>query len=438
MTARARTLRRVTDGWSVRAALRTSHPVVLLLPVFAYLVLATLVFPDRPDDESGYIGLAHDLLDGRFSTGDALLDPDRAYPDLWFGPGLPLLLLVPVALDLPLELIRLVGPLFLCLALIVFLALMRLHVSRRAAIAATYLLGLYLPFSTVLTNVHSEPPAVLFVVVAMYAVAHHLAEGGRRWLVLGGGAFAALALTRVDYGWVLTIVLAALLVWWACTRDATPRRVASMCALGLALCIPWLVYTTAETGRLAQWGTSGSLSLYWMSSPYPGDLGDWQQANAVLVDPDLAPHKPFFERLEGLPLARQNAELERAALNHIRDNPAKFAENVAANLSRMFFDVPYSYTEQRASALYFALPNALLLSAVVFAAVVAVRVRGALPPPTAPFLLFGATSLALHAVVAAYPRMLMPIVPVMVWFVVVVAANHVRVATRDQDGARPA
>ena len=175
-----------------------------------------------------------------------------------------------------------------------------------------------------------------------------------------------------------------------------------------------------------------------MSSPYPGDLGDWQQANAVLVDPDLAPHKPFFERLEGLPLARQNAELERAALNHIRDNPAKFAENVAANLSRMFFDVPYSYTEQRASALYFALPNALLLSAVVFAAVVAVRVRGALPPPTAPFLLFGATSLALHAVVAAYPRMLMPIVPVMVWFVVVVAANHVRVATRDQDGARPA
>ena len=98
-----------------------------------------------------------------------------------------------------------------------------------------------------------------------------------------------------------------------------------MVALSLVLCVPWLAYTASETGRLLVWGNSGSLSLYWMSSPESGDLGDWQQANDVFTTPTLAPHGPFFERLRGLALPEQNAELERRALENIADHPLKYA-----------------------------------------------------------------------------------------------------------------
>jgi protoporphyrinogen oxidase len=422
--ARLRRFERAAGGWR---AYVWSTPAILL-PLLALLVLVAVFFPEREDDEAGYLELARNLLDGHYATGrpDALLDADPAYPDLWFGPGLPLALVGPVAADLPLALVRLLGPAFLFLALLVFFHLARRSLSTKVAALATWSLGLYLPFYTVLPNLHSEPLAVLFVVLALYATARRSEETSTRWLVFGAVALAGLALTRVDYGWVLAVVFLVLLGWWALSRHAAARRLAAMYAAALVLCVPWLAYTTAETGRVWQWGNSGSLSLYWMSSPYPGDLGDWQQAHLVFSDPNLAAHRPFFEGLRGLTLAEQNAELERRALVNIRDHPVKYLENVAANVSRMLFDTPYSYSRQRLSALYFALPNALLMGAMVLAALVAVRAHGSLPAPAAPFAIFAAVAFGLHALVSAYPRMLMPIVPALVWLAATTIVSNLR------------
>jgi hypothetical protein len=146
-------------------------------------------------------------------------------------------------------------------------------------------------------------------------------------------------------------------------------------------------------------------------------------------------HRPVFERLRGLSLPEQNAELERRALENIRHHPLKYLENVAANVSRMLFDSPYSYTPQRLSALYFALPNALLLGAAALAVAVAVRARRLLVGPVVPFALLGLVSFGLHALLAAYPRMLMPIVPIVVWFAAIAIANHLRLVRGHQANA---
>lgn len=402
-----------------------SRPELLLLPLLGLLLLVTVLFPERQDDEAGYLELARNLVDGHYATGrpDALLDADPAYPDLWFGPGLPLLLAGPVAAGLPLWLLRLTAPLLLFLACLVFFWLARRYMRPTAALAAAWALGLYLPFYTVLPNLHSEPLAVLLVVGAMYATARLLEDGGGRWLALGAAALAGVALTRVAYGWVLTILLAASVLWWALSRSRRARSLSALVALALVLCTPWLAYTADETGRGFVWGNSGSLSLYWMSSPFAHDLGDWQQANAVFTDPDLAPHRPFFETLRGLTLREQNARLERQALENIAQHPLAYAENVAANVSRMLVDAPYSSSGLRRGTLYFGLANLLLVAATVLSAVAVLRRRVALPAPAAPFAAFALAAFGLHALVAAYPRMLMPIVPVVVWFAAVTIAR---------------
>lgn len=411
----------------MRATL-VARPALLLLPLLALFVAVGLAFPDRGDDEAAYLELARNLTNGFYSTGrpDALLDADPASPDLWFGPGLPVVLAPLVAADAPLDVVRLTGPVFLFLAVVVFFHLLRLYVSTGPALAGSAALALYLPFYTLLANLHSEPLAILLIVVFLYAAARLLAGAGTRWLALGAVALAGTAMTRVSYGWVITAMLVAFLAWWAASRSRTPKRLAAMAGLALALCTPWLAYTYSETGRVFLWGNSGSLSLYWMASPYPGEHGDWHQANAVFTDERLAPHRPLFAELEGLDLAEQNARLERAAFELIRDNPLAYLENVAANVSRLLFDAPYSFEAQRLTSLWFALPNALLTGALALAGIAAVRVRRALPDAAAPFLVFAGAALGLHVLLAAYPRMLMPVVPVLVWLVAVVLANHVR------------
>ena len=398
----------------------TRRELALLLPLLALYVAAWAFFPERPDDEASYVVLAQRLTEGSYVSGndDAILDADPASPDLWFGPGLPALLAPLVAVDAPLSILRLTSAFVLFGAVLLMYVLARERWGPRVGLVAAYALGLYVPFVGLLSNLHSEVLAVLFVVVGMLGLARYMVRGGLAWLALGGVGLAGLALTRVAYGWVLTVALVLLAVWWLVRRSGAVGRAAAVFALALALCMPWLAYTYSKTDRLVVWGNSGSLSLYWMASPFDGDLGDWHQAHLVFTDPDLRPHRPFFESLRGLDLAEQNAEIEHEALGNIAHHPGAYAENIVANVSRMLFNSPYSRTQQQTNDVFYALPNALLLGAVVLCALVLLPRRRRLPPETGVFALLAATAFALHALVSAYPRMLAPIVPLVVWLTV--------------------
>jgi len=381
----------------------TRRELALLIPLLALYLAAWAFFPARPDDEASYVVLAERLTEGYYVTGDddAILDPDPASPDLWFGPGLPALLAPLVAVDAPLSVLRLASVAALFAAVLLFYVLARERWGPRVGVVGAYALGLYAPFLGLLSNLHSEVLAVLCVVVGMLGLARFVDRRGLGWLALGSAGLAGLALTRVAYGWVLSVALVLLLVWWLVRRSRASGRAAAVLALALALCIPWLAYTHAKTDRLFVWGNSGSLSLYWMASPYEGDLGDWHQAHLVFTDPALRPHRAFFEGLRGRELAEQSAEIEREARRNIVDHPDAYAENVVANVSRMLFNTPYSRTLQQTNDVFYALPNAILLGAAVFCILVLVPRRRALPPETGVFALVGVTAFALHGLVAA-------------------------------------
>ena len=187
-------------------------------------------------------------------------------------PRPPLLLLGPVAVGVPIELIRLTGPLLLFAALLVFYALLRRSVRPGLALAATWALGLYLPFFTVLTNLHSEPLAAFR---RRRDVRDCPRARGRKRRLACRRQRARLPGSRSHASTTA-----------GCTRSCSrrcscggrcrgqgPRRLAAMAALACAC--PVVAYTASETGRLFVWGNSGSLSLYWM---LPRAGGPWRLA----------------------------------------------------------------------------------------------------------------------------------------------------------------
>jgi hypothetical protein len=406
---------------TVSAAL--AHPTLTLAPLLLVFLAVPFLAPSNGnlfDDQAGYVGLARYLAAGHFLTGrDNLVVGGPAYPNLWFGPGLPLALTPLVALHVPVAELRLLGPVFLFAAVLVFRRLLLLVVSARAALIGALALGLYIPLYTVIAYLHSEALAVLLIVAALYSTALYL-RNGRWWSLLGAAAaLAALAVTRVEYGWVVSVLLALYLFVWLWGRSAGSRRLVAVFGLALALCLPWLAYTYSVSRNVFYWSSSGPLSLYWMSSPNPQDVGDWHGAAEVFSNPGLAPHRAFFHSLAKLDLNTQNARLEHTAVTNIVHHPLKFALNVGDNVSRMLFNAPYSFKPAKPSGLVYSLPAGLLLVAMLVGGVRAARRQRRLPPETAAFAAFAIVTFALHAVLAGYPRFLFPIVPIVIWLTIV-------------------
>ncbi len=428
------------------AAAQRLGPTAALSPLLAIYVLAVFFFPRRPSDERNYVELAHNLLDGHYAgLGWRPATPygtsaDPATPDLWFGPGLPSALTPLVAVDVRIEVLRLTSALFLFGAVLVFHKLLRLRVGEGTALVGAYALGLYFPFYRLLPTVHSEPLAILLIVSMLYLLSRYLAGGRLAYGIAAAAAAAGVAMTRVAYGWVLTGMLVAFGIWWLVSRRRDVLRVVGVYALALVLCLPWLAFTYSVTDRPLVWGNSGSLSLYWMSSPYPQDLGDWRGGayEVVVSDPRLAHHREFFLELAPLDPTEQNRRLERRAIENIRGSPGKFAKNVAANVSRMTLGFPFSGRQETLNTLFYLVPNVLILSALVACVLLLVARRVAFQFEGIVFGAFAALAFALHSVLAAFPRMLMPLVPIALWFVVVTIGSVVGPYLARTSGTRDA
>jgi hypothetical protein len=155
-----------------------------------------------------------------------------------------------------------------------------------------------------------------------------------------------------------------------------------------------------------------------MSSPYPNDRGDWHCAVDVFRQNWLAPHRPFFIAHADDSPVQQGRALERQARRHIVDHPARYAQHLAENASRMIFNAPYSRRPLEAKTFAFIVPGAILVGLLALAIARLARERRPLPPEGAAFALFAAAAFAIHLPISAYVRMMIPIVPPLAWLIV--------------------
>jgi 4-amino-4-deoxy-L-arabinose transferase-like glycosyltransferase len=362
-------------------------------------------------DEERYLKFAANLAQGTYAL------PGHEF--LWNGPGYPLVLVAAQASGISAEAARFLNAGFLYLAVVLFGLLIQLEVGRRWALRSAWAFGLYIPFYQSLPLLHTELLAVALVCAFFYALTFARHHHSRIALCVAGVVLGYLALTKILFGY---IVLAGLLLtgtWlvWR-PRSAEARRLLIVHLLALTTTAPYLAYTYRLTGQPLYWGNSGGLSLYTMSTPFVEEWGDWFGPAQVRDMPELARHKAFFDSVATLTPVEQDRRLRQQGLRNIREHPTKFGRNVAANLSRLFFSFPFSYTPQKLRGLFYAVPNGLLLAATLLSAVILLASRPAGFTGWAVHVAFITLTLLATAPLSAYARMLFPVVPSLYYVVV--------------------
>jgi hypothetical protein len=183
--------------------------------------------------------------------------------------------------------------------------------------------------------------------------------------------------------------------------------------LALVSCVPYLWYTHSLTGRNFYWGTSGGLSLYWMSSPQPTELGSWFSAEDVKEKPELEPHREFFAQLDQVSDIERDDALKRQAVSNITHHPRKYVTNWAANVGRLLFSYPFSFGSDRLTTYFYMIPNMFVVVLFLLSLIPAALAPKAIPFELWAMLLFSIIAFGGTSLLSAYDRQFLPLLPIL-------------------------
>jgi 4-amino-4-deoxy-L-arabinose transferase-like glycosyltransferase len=236
--------------------------------------------------EPRYAMFANNLSHGYYSPRD---DIEPEYPEvrlfqvsvlnrediyLWSGPGYPIVLLPFVLLRMPWLLARLLNAFFLFGAVLYFYRTLRFYMSERPSLYFSFLLGVYPPFFARLHLLLTETLTVFLICGFMFHFCKLSQNKKGSWthLLMAGFFLGYLALTKILFGYVIITSLTVSLLLYAWKRTDRFKRAVWVCCFALLTCLPYLFYTYSLTGKVFYWANSGGMSLYWMSTPYEGEL----------------------------------------------------------------------------------------------------------------------------------------------------------------------
>lgn len=391
------------------------HFLWALLPLLVfYLVVCAICAEDSViSDEVRYLSYARNICHGFYAPKNLML---------WNGPGYPLLLTPFAITDVPIILAKFLNAFLLFGAVCFTNSILRQYMSARRSLLGSYALGLYAPFLPYMTLLLTESLAIFLAAGFSYFLARYVRGGRARYVWTAGFFLAYLILTRVMFAYVAAFGL--LISIAAAKWSPTSRKTALVYAISLLFCVPYLVYTYNLTGKIFYWGNSGGRQLYWMTSPYAEEYGDWASTKRVLTDELWQRHYNLHEELAELDFVEKDALLKKHALQNIREYPEKYLANWIANLGRMWFEYPISYKIQRPHTLFFMVFNSFLLASMILCLYPLWKSRKLLPGELWGLSLFALIYLGGSSLVSTYTRLIQPVVPILV-IMIFYAANVV-------------
>lgn len=396
-----------------------------LSPLLVIYLIIVILFSTNTlgGDEMNYLEYSQRLMSGKHFS-----DPSDIR--LWWGPGYPLILVPFVVLKSSFLHIRILNPLFLFGALLFLFSTLRLFTRPFTALLITFLAGLYLPFSSKLWFILSETFVFFLVCGLIYYYCSFIWQKSfsLKKLLLASFFFGFLALTKVFYGYVIAACIVLSGIVYLIDKDEKKQRTFLVSIIALVWCLPYLLGTYHLTGNIFYWGTSGGLSLYWMSSPYPQDMGDWFQTSDVFANPELQKnHGRFFEDISSLNEPQKDNALKQRAVENITRYPRKYFMNWIANLSRLVFSFPYSYANQRLIILLYIIPNAILITLLLISVLPALINWKVIPFEIKALLIFTIVILFGTSLLSAYARMFIPVVPFFIVWIAYIYKNFLKI-----------
>ena len=165
-----------------------------------------------------------------------------------------------------------------------------------------------------------------------------------------------------------------------------------------------------------------------MSTPYKNEMGDWLSVKQVFEDPEISKnHLEFFNKLENLSPVEKDDELKRHAILNITHYPMKYLKNWVANIGRLLFNYPYSYTYQKLSTYFYILPNMFLVVFCVLCLYPSYKGKRLIPNEIQVLAIFGLISFGGSSLLSAYARLFQYLVPILLLWISVTLTKVVEI-----------
>ncbi len=357
-----------------KASRLSRNPYFLFFPFLILYVLIALIFHNDANvgDEGRYLSFAHNLLEGYYS-------PPAPNIILTNGPGYPLMIMPFLGLKLPLICISLMNAILYYLSVVLLYKAVLNTVNKKMAVITGLFWACYFNAYESIPYILSELLTIflvsLFLLMLVKLFKSERQSDERLFLWLSGLTFGYLVLTKFIFGYVLLIMLAGTGILLVFKRKSKAFRYGFF-VMGIAFLInvPYLLYTYNLTGKLFYWGSAGGDSMYWMTTPYKFEYGNWYSFEEIEKDTSLMDgrlmivgnpiknnHSEAIQEISKYKGIERDDVLKRMAVENIKTYPGKFIQNCFSNLGRIFFNYPYSYTLQRPGTLLRLPMNGIIL-----------------------------------------------------------------------------
>ena len=422
----------------------TRNPYLLFLPFLIVLIIFAILNPTTGyGDEHRYLTFANNLVHGFYS-------PPPPNVNLTNGPGYPIILTPFVALNLPLIYITLLNPFFYYFSIIfLYKALLKVVSYKTTLIFSFFWACYYLGYQNIV-YVMTETLTYLLISILIYSLINVFQSTNRsrtrKYIILSGFILGYIVLTKIAFIYVLFAMLAGSVLLWVFNRkESNYKRLAAITVAGFITVLPYLIYAYALTGRMFYFNTNTGDSLYWASTPFANEYGDWKgdlsQGAAVLsnynipgaVDTLVAHHQKDFDIINQYSGYLKDSVFKKIAINNIKNHPLKFLQNCFYNAGRLVFHYPFSQAIQRPKILLVFPINGIILTLMLFSLIPTFLNWRKLSIPLRFLLIFTFLYLGMSTLVSALVRMFTIIVPILLFWFANIFQNTVKVNLRFDD-----
>ncbi len=330
-----------------------------------YLIMIIVFAPEGlVADEGRYIAYAENLVKGYYA--------DSTSPSIRNGPGYPIVLYLPVLFKTAHIFMRLLNLLFITIALVYFFKTLCFYITKKQALILCYIFGLYPPLVRGITGILSETFAILLICgfVFYFIKIFNTTENTRKNVALASLFLGGLALTKFLFGYVILALILGSLILLVFNRSRNVKLGILTLFLGFTICLPYLAYTYGLTGKMFLWGTQGGEMLYWRSTPFENEYGDWISPDVIVgnipskycdIETLRSNHGEFIKEVSKHSALEQDELYKAKAIENIKNHPTKYLQNTLASGFRLFYNYPFTYIPLKPSNYFYLIPNTFLI-----------------------------------------------------------------------------